>query len=262
MLAAGFKDLGFNGNRYTWANNRKGHYYVAARLDRALANSAWMDHFEDPPVTNLPRISSDNSPLLLSHRSSLPLKNAPFKFEEMWLYHDSFIPLVKDSWAIPCRGSPQFPLAEKLKFLKSKLKSWNYEVFGQLKHNIAKAKRKVVEAQSLYDSNPSESLQLDLTTRKSNMHNWLNVESVHWKQKSKIRWLKDGDRNTKFIHMSAKSRNSVNRIDRISIDGIIIDDAKQIRNEACSFFSNLLQSSFIVPDEALFNRPGPVVSAE
>ena len=83
VLAAGFKGLGFRGNGYTWANNRQGHFYVAARLDRALANSAWLDQFEDPLVTHLPRISYDHSPLLLSHRSGPPNKNIPFKFEEM-----------------------------------------------------------------------------------------------------------------------------------------------------------------------------------
>lgn len=40
VLDAGFMDLGFKGNKYTWANNRQGHFYVAARLDRAFANAA------------------------------------------------------------------------------------------------------------------------------------------------------------------------------------------------------------------------------
>ena len=126
----------------------------------------------------------------------------------MWLSHASFISLVNNNWAIPCSGTPRY-LAQKLKILKSKLKIWNYEVFGQLKHYIADAKKLVVEAQTLYDSNPSKPPLLALNSSKSSLHNWLKAESVYWKQKSKIRWLKDGDRNTEFFHLSAITRSMI-----------------------------------------------------
>lgn len=127
------------------------------------------------------------------------------------------------------------------------MKSWNKEVFGQLKQKIIDKEKQVLEAQSEYDSNPSDPLLLALNFSKASLHNWLKAESIHWKQKSKIRWLKDGDRNTKFFHLSAKSRSTINRIDKISVDGIIIEDAEQIRIEASSVFSNLIQSSPSVP---------------
>lgn len=103
---------------------------------------------------------------------------------------------------------------------------------------------------------------LALNSSKSFLHNCLTTEVVHWKQKFKIRWLQDGDKNTKFFHFFAKSRSSINRIDIISVDGNVIEDAEEIRVQACSFFSNLMQSSSSVPDKALFNRLGPSVSDE
>lgn len=71
-LASSLKDLRFRGNNSTWANNKQGQAFVAARLDRAFSNSKWLDTFVDPVVNQLPRIASDHSPIILSHRQ-IPL---------------------------------------------------------------------------------------------------------------------------------------------------------------------------------------------
>lgn len=136
VQASGLNDLGFRGNSYTWANNRKGHAYVVAKLDRALANVNWMDSFDDSILSHFPRLSSDHNPIVLSHRKHLSPGNIPFKFEEMWLSHESFSTVVENSWAISCSGSPQCIIATQLKNLKCNLKAWNRDVFGQLKNIV------------------------------------------------------------------------------------------------------------------------------
>ena len=150
--AANLKDLGYRGNSFTWANNRQGQAFVAAKLDRAFSNSPWLDSFEDPVVNHLPRISSDHSPIFLAHRQSLSFKNKPFRFEEMWLSHDSFSKVVEDSWAPPCRGSPQFILASKLKILKLNLKIWSKDVFGHFKNHIAEAESIVMAKEVAFEA--------------------------------------------------------------------------------------------------------------
>lgn len=118
----------------------------------------------------------------------------------------------------------------------------------------------MVEAQIAFDANPSDSLLLALNSGKSNLHNWLNAEAAHWKLKSGINWLQDGDRNTKFFHLSAKSRSLQNSIDIISVG----EDEEQIKDQACNYFSYLMhsRSSISIPDEGLFNMEGPSVTAE
>lgn len=173
VWATGLKDLGFRGNTYTWANNKHGQAYVAARLDRAFSNTSWLDSFVDPLITHLPKLCSDHSPLLLSHRTRLSSANIPFKFEAMCLSHDSFFKVVETSWATCCSGNPQFILARKLKILKTNPKVWNKEAFGQLKVRIAEAERAVLVCQHSLDANPSEASHLELNSAKFSLHNYL-----------------------------------------------------------------------------------------
>lgn len=132
VLATGLKDLGYKGNSFTLENNRKGQAYVAAMLDRAFTNTHWLDNLFNPFVTHPPRLCSNHNPILPSHRIQLSAKSIPFKFEAMWLSHDSFLKVVETSWTncSCCRGNAQFVLAQKLKFLKKNLKVWNKEVLG------------------------------------------------------------------------------------------------------------------------------------
>lgn len=39
------------------------------------------------------------------------------------------------------------------------------------------------------------------------------VEKEYWRKKSKINWLKERDRNTKFFHLTIAKRKKRNRID-------------------------------------------------
>ena len=183
----------------------------------------------------------------------------------MWLSYESFTAVVENSWAIPIQGNPQYILAHKLKSLKYKLKVWNKDVFGLLKRKIEEAEQSVLLAQSVFDSDNSDLHLLALNSSKSSLHNWLNAQATHWKQKAKANWLQDGDRNTKFFHLSAKSRSIRNRIDKITVDGNLFEDEDQIRDQASLHFSKLLNSSTApssTSDAILFYMAGPSITDE
>jgi len=69
----------------------------------------------------------------------------------------------------------------------------------------------------------------------------MSREEVFWKQKSRVQWIKEGDRNTSFFHLSAMKHRKANSISKLCLENgnIIIEDT-EIGDQAVLFFQNLL----------------------
>ncbi|XXG58673.1 hypothetical protein AAC387_Pa04g0926 [Persea americana] len=74
----------------------------------------------------------------------------------------NFLNLVASNWNSELTGNSQFALAQNLKSLKQFLKSWNKNVFGDLRLQVLSAEKKVLELQELLDASPTDSLHLSL----------------------------------------------------------------------------------------------------
>jgi hypothetical protein len=62
-------------------------------------------------------------------------------------------------------------------------------------------------------------------------------EETPWCQKSRIRWLKEGERNTKFFHRTTIARRSHNKILKIrDQDGIERESHREIENALVKHF--------------------------
>jgi hypothetical protein len=89
----------------------------------------------------LPRLLSDHFPLLLDCGAPRG-GNKYFKFENMWLKHEGFVEQVKKWWlSYNFFGFPSYILVNELKALKTDLKEWNVEVFG----DIGKKKKELLK---------------------------------------------------------------------------------------------------------------------
>lgn len=84
----------------------------------------------------LSKVILDNCPLLykLSIQSH-PGPNA-FKFQHMWFHRPGFMDVVQRSWAIPLAGYGMLLFSLKLKRLKTNLRIWNKEHFGDAHQNV------------------------------------------------------------------------------------------------------------------------------
>jgi hypothetical protein len=78
------------------------------------------------------------------------------------------------------------------------------------------------------------------TGLEKDMDELLYREEILWMQRSRIAWLREGDRNTKYFHRRASWRNKKNRICKLKRpDGTWTCDSAEMEGLATDFFHNL-----------------------
>ncbi|XP_074314925.1 uncharacterized protein LOC141651098 [Silene latifolia] len=185
-------ELAFTGSSHTWARGNSVETRQSARLDRALCNTNWGTLFENAMVRHLPAVQSDHCPLFISPNGFVPMNNLnrPFRFQACWLSHEKFKEFVSENW--PSDGI--FPA--RLQAFSQKLQIWNEQVFG----NIFRKKKELFARiggchRELSLARSSNLIKLEAKLRKE-LDEVLAHEELLWYQKSRLEFIKDGDRNT------------------------------------------------------------------
>ncbi|KAF9588252.1 hypothetical protein IFM89_008664 [Coptis chinensis] len=201
-------DLGFMGNTFTWKNKQKGCRRILERIDRSLANAAWMLRFVNTKVYHEMATSSDHKFLIIKVDNVHVRLSRPFRFEAMWLQDSGCSEQVRLAFNVDTVGSPSFTLYNKLKHCQQNLQWWNKHIFCQLENRFKDIQQELqgVQDSIIASADPSDELIVE-KQRLMQEHNVLLVQqATHWGQKSCSEWYKFGDLNTKFFHTMVKCR--------------------------------------------------------
>jgi hypothetical protein len=194
---------------YTWTNRRTGTHQIACRLDRFLISDSLMLEGTTLEASILDFHGLDHWPIQLWLEVPATPGRKPFRFEQFWLSHPDFHKNIHEWWReaeVP-HGSKMYRFQQRLKNLKKQLRLWNRKTFG----NIFDSQKQLTDQMSTIQRQIQEhGLTEDLKTQEADINQQLEArkaqEETLWKQKSRIQWLKEGDRNTKKIHRTTIQR--------------------------------------------------------
>ncbi|GAU30605.1 hypothetical protein TSUD_62250 [Trifolium subterraneum] len=216
-----------------------------SRLDRFLLSEGFI---EKGSITNQwvgDRDISDHCPIWLESSNS-NWGPKPFKFNNCWLDHPDFIPFVKTTWEqMDICGKKAFIVKEKMKKLKEALKAWNREIFGLMDLNIEKTVKDMNEVEEMLANGDSHPIFINSKELSKNFWEQLHFKESLLQQKSRTKWIKEGDSNTRYFHASIKGRRRRNNVVKIKKGTEWLQGVAAIKSEAIDHYSKLFSEEWL-----------------
>lgn len=173
---------------------------------------------------------SDHRPIMLIV-GTVNYGPRPFRFYNSWLLNSEFKSLVQEWWSSTTfQGWSGYILQQKLKALKVKIKSWS----GYSRRGMGEAiKGLETELQAimgqLEEEGPVNELRLKRVKVMDDLWIQYRKEESFWRQKSRTRWLLEGDKNTAFFHSICRRRKARKGIRSLVVEGATIEDPNLIK---------------------------------
>ncbi|KAK4384558.1 hypothetical protein Sango_3048500 [Sesamum angolense] len=153
----GLKDLGFDGETFTWTNRREELHTVRACLDRACSDQRWADMFPQATIHPESVACSDHSV----------------------------------AWSSAGNLSSNHTLFGKIRFTRVQLSEWNKDNFGNIKHKTKELNEKLTRLQQ---GRITPEVRAKTKILRESLEKSGAKEEILWKHRAKALWLKEGDR--------------------------------------------------------------------
>lgn len=229
-------DLGAEGPRFTWRGPVMGFANrMFKRLDRGLCNTQWRNEFHEAYIKVGSRLKSDHHPIIIDVEcKGATTSKRPFRFEAAWLKHTNFRQFLRENW-----NHDQL-LHLELQHLEPKLMNWNATVFGHIRQRKNRLIRRISGIEKASQEGSNRFLDDLLISLNAELNEVLNQEEILWFQKSRAKWLADGDRNTSYYHSKTTVRRRRNRVHTLkNEDGEWIEGDKEVGQLVNSMFTKL-----------------------
>lgn len=126
----------------------------------------------------------------------------------MWLTNESFLDFSKKVWT----QEQNEDITNRQWEYKKRITQWSRDNFGNIQKDLSEIRDRLVQIQA---GDYSEEDIREEQTLMDKYNKILINEEIFWRQRSRITWIKEGDRNNKFFHATTLNRRRKNNISAI-----------------------------------------------
>jgi hypothetical protein len=202
-------DLGASGSKFTWRGPLYAGAWIFERLYRALSNDSWRISFPEAIVKVLPRLDfSDHHPILISLFRHFHVGGArAFRFESAWQLDKSYNDMLAACW------DKNRHVHDNLQAHQHNIMEWKFLSFDTVIERKKELMARIGGIQkSMYTGGNLRWLRGLEKKLQSELAEILKKEEIMWFQRSRAKWLMDGDRNTRYYHLKTINRRRYNNV--------------------------------------------------
>ncbi|XP_057425669.1 uncharacterized protein LOC130719035 [Lotus japonicus] len=237
---AGLLDFPLHNSQFTWFSSRNNGIW--SRLDRWFVSEDLMMLCTNVTQTVLDWSCSDHRAVSISFGSK-DFGPKPFYYFNHWVLEDGFQELVRDWWdSAIVEGWSGFVLQSKLKGLRVKIREWRKK-----KGSWGVEKIKILEEslndimQRMENEGVSENLRRDRLVILEDLWKEYRVEERTWLAKSRLRWMKEGDRKSRYFHKVCKVKMAKKNLSQLEFGGRVLEDPNEIKEAIKQHFQTFFQ---------------------
>ncbi|KAL6130571.1 hypothetical protein ACLB2K_068950 [Fragaria x ananassa] len=232
------QEVEFLGPLFTWKRGS-----LLERLDRCFINLEAAELFPFFHEAHIDMGASDHLPLVLLSDGRCRDGGGGrkgmrrFQFEPFWAKEQGSKQVVSDCWKDSGNMSD---VRGKLVAVAKGLKGWNAATFGNIPRKIRQLSKKL---QDWPFDDPDEEVQKQRNEVVMELNKALEIEEAIWRQRSRVTWLEEGDRNTKFFHGYARGRGKKNKVLGVNDNsGVWLESEEAVQKAFSDHFQNLFTS--------------------
>ncbi|XP_059635745.1 uncharacterized protein LOC132277922 [Cornus florida] len=147
-------------------------------------------------------------------------------------------------------GDPIKKLIYKLKLVKQVVKKWNKDKFGSVFEQVIGCRNSLADTQKLLYTDPlNEDFIKQEEEGRWKLEATISNEAVALAQKSRVRWLKDQDRYSKYFVQKIKQHRNNNNVTVLHDEGEVITDTTRIKDKFVEYYKSAYANAQLVSCE-------------
>jgi len=223
------------GKPFTWVRPNGS---CKRKLDRVLVSYEWLSKWPDSSQFNLERNYSNHCPVIM-YSKCIDWGPKPFKVYDGWLMNKDYQKVVRDCWSeTQPRGWGGYALKCKLQNLKQRLKNWSKDNIGDLGNKVKQIQQKLNDLENSMTTQPSDQQVQELKKTQADLWEKATLHESIMRQKSRSKWIKEGDSNTSYFHKIINHSRRRNALRGMLIDGIWVENPNLIKAKILQHFQN------------------------